>query len=78
MIVCGKRKSVLCMWYRFERHSDDFATCEEGDDKEEDVVAKLEDYLNKLWAEEVAQKKNPSYVPRTIEPPGLKCLKCKD
>jgi len=41
-------------------------------------VAKLEDYLNKLWAEEVAQKKNPSYVPRTIEPPGLKCLKCKD
>lgn len=22
MLVCGKRKSVLCVWYRFERHSE--------------------------------------------------------
>ncbi|KAH8303760.1 hypothetical protein KR018_001528 [Drosophila ironensis] len=53
-----------------------FVSCsEEG---EEDIVAKLEDYLNKLWAEEVAQRKNPNYVPRTIEPPTMRCDKCKD
>ncbi|KAH8375661.1 hypothetical protein KR200_006532 [Drosophila serrata] len=52
-----------------------FASCSQG---EEDVVAKLEDYLNKLWNEEVAQKKDPSYVPKTIEPPGPRCQKCSD
>ncbi|XP_017126764.1 uncharacterized protein LOC108145714 [Drosophila elegans] len=57
-------------------HSD-FASCMDGEG-EEDVVAQLEEYLNKLWAEEVAQRKNPSYVPRAIEPPGPRCTRCKD
>ncbi|KAH8380312.1 hypothetical protein KR009_009922 [Drosophila setifemur] len=52
-----------------------FASCSEGDEAE-DIVEKLEDYLNKLWAEEVAQKKNPSYKPRTIDPDT--CKSCKD
>ncbi|XP_017098156.2 uncharacterized protein [Drosophila bipectinata] len=54
-----------------------FASCSEGEG-DEDIVAKLEDYLNKLWNEEVAQKKNPNYVPRTIEPPTPRCNKCRD
>lgn len=75
---CSESSNVCHSTSSSASSGSDFATCSDGVDKEEDVVAKLEDYLNKLWAEEVAQKRNPSYVPRTIHPPGPKCMKCND
>ncbi|XP_017840738.2 uncharacterized protein LOC108598565 [Drosophila busckii] len=55
--------------------SSSFATC--TDPESEDIVEKLEKYLNKLWAEEVAAKNNPnSYVTGNIYAPHPPCEPC--
>ncbi|XP_030380263.1 uncharacterized protein LOC115628340 [Scaptodrosophila lebanonensis] len=42
--------------------------------EEQDIVAKLEEYLNQLWAEEVAAKKNPkTYKPTMDRKPRASC-----
>ncbi|XP_030565407.1 uncharacterized protein LOC115765824 [Drosophila novamexicana] len=56
--------------------SSSFNTC--SDVGSDDVIEKLEKYLNKLWAEELAAKKNPhTYVPGTVFPPRPPCEPCK-
>ncbi|KAM8709510.1 hypothetical protein ACLKA7_016333 [Drosophila subpalustris] len=55
--------------------SSSFTTCSDAESL--DVVDKLEKYLNKLWAEDVASQKNPnSYLPKTVFPPPTPCEPC--
>ncbi|XP_017141033.1 uncharacterized protein LOC108154995 [Drosophila miranda] len=58
--------------------SSEGSTSESCTDPGDSMVDKLEDYLNKLWAEEVAEKKNPqTYVARTIPEPREPCKRCR-
>lgn len=59
-----------------EKTSSSFDTCSVADS--EDIVGKLENYLNKLWAEDIAAQRNPNtYVPRVVFPPLPPCEACR-
>jgi len=58
-----------------DKSDSSFATCSDADNL--DVVDKLEKYLNKLWAEDVAAQRNPnSNLPKTVFPPQMSCEPC--
>lgn len=58
-----------------QKSTSSFNTCTDADS--EDIVEKLENYLNKLWAEDIAAQRNPNtYVPRTVFPPLPPCEAC--
>ncbi|XP_060658181.1 uncharacterized protein LOC132792741 [Drosophila nasuta] len=56
--------------------SSSFTTCSDADSL--DIVDKLEKYLNKLWADDVAAQRNPNtYLSKTVFPPKAPSEPCK-
>ncbi|XP_068148893.1 uncharacterized protein [Drosophila tropicalis] len=76
---CSESSNVCSTADDDDEDGSSFISCS-GAAADEDVVAKLENYLNKLWADEVAEKKQDAltHEAKSMQQPRDSCKRCQD